>query len=231
MSNKAQSTTEEKDLDIGQMYTRTELFFDRNKKAVSIGITALLVVVLGVVGYKRFVAEPRAKEARDLMWKAEYYFEVDSIDLAINGNGNDYGFAHIAEQYGSTPAGSLAKFYLGVCHHQKGEYETALAYYQDASPDDDIFSVMTVGNQGDVLVELGRKDEAVQRFMKAADMRKSDYTTPMFLMKAGVLYRQAGDWKNASKVYGRVVKEFPAFPENAQAKKYAALSEAMATRG
>lgn len=231
MSDKTHSTTEEKDLDIGQMYTRTELFFDRNKKAVSMGIAAVVLVVLGVIGYKRFVAEPRAKEARDMMWKAEYYFEVDSLDKAIDGDGNYYGFAHIADKYGSTPAGSLAKFYLGVCYQQKGEYETALSYYQDASPDDDIFSVMTVGNQGDVLVELGRKDEAVQRFMKAADMRKSDYTTPMFLMKAGVLYRQAGDWKNAAKVYGRVVKEFPTSPDNMQAKKYAAESEAMAARG
>lgn len=231
MANKAHDTTEDKDLDIGQVYTSTELFYEKNKKAISIGITALLVVVAGFFGYKRFISEPRAQEARDLMWKAQYYFEVDSLDKAIDGDGNHYGFAYIADKYGSTSAGDLAKFYLGVCYHQKGDFETALAYYKASSPDDDVLSVMAVGNQGDVLVELGRTAEALERFVKAADMRKSDHTTPMFLMKAGVLYRQQGDWKNAAKVYGRVVKDYPTSPDNATAKKYAAEATALSTRG
>lgn len=230
MASKPHETTQEKDLDIGQVYTSTELFFEKNKKGITIAVVAILVVIAGIFGYKRYIAG-QDKEAAGLMWKAQYYFENDSLDKAINGDGNFMGFDHVAQKYGNTPSGELAKFYLGVCYHQKGEYETALSYYKDADPDDQVLSVMTVGNQGDVLVELGRDDEAIERFNKAADMVKSDYTTPMFLMKAGVLYQKKQDWKNAAKVFGRVVKDYPQSPDNNLAKKYAARAEEMAANG
>ncbi|MFT3885515.1 MAG: tetratricopeptide repeat protein [Flavobacteriales bacterium] len=230
MSTEHSTKPETKDLDIGEMYTRSELFFEKNKKGVIIGAVAVLAIAGGLLGYKHFIAEPRAKEAQDKMWKAQYYFEIDSLDLAINGDGNYEGFAYVAKEYGSTPSGKLAQLYLGVCYQQKGEYEQALACYQDADVEDDVLRVMAVGNQGDVLVELGRVDEAVQKFEKAANMVKSDYTTPMFLMKAGAVYQQKGDWKNAAKCFSRVSADFPGHPDATTAKKYAAEATALAAR-
>lgn len=227
MATKTPPTAENKDLDIGEMYTRTELFFEKNKKVVTGAVIAVLVLVGGLLGYRKFVAEPKAKEATDLIWKAQYWFEIDSLDLAITGDGNYFGLQHIADNYGSTPAGELAHMYLGVCYQQKGEWETALSYYKEADLDDDVLSVMAAGNQGDVLVELGRTDEAIGQFEKAADMVKSEYTTPMFLMKAGILYRQQNDHKNAAKCFGRIATDFPTYPEVQQAKKYAAYARAM----
>lgn len=227
MSIKTPTPPTGKDLDIGEVYTSTELFFDKNKKALSIGAAVVVGLVLVFFGYKKFVAEPKAQEASDLIWKAQYWFEIDSLDLAIQGDGNYFGFQHIADNYASTPSGELANFYLGVCYHQKGEYETALAHYKEADLEDDVLRVMAVGNQGDVLVELGRADEAVALFEKAADMVRSDYTTPMFLMKAGVLYSQKGDHKNAAKCFGRISTDYPTSPDAQQAKKYAAHAKAL----
>lgn len=231
MATKTTSPAEHKDLDIGDMYTRSELFFEKNKKAFTIGTIAVLAVVGGALGYKKLVAEPKAKEANELIWKAQYYFEIDSLDKAINGDGNYFGFQHIADSYGSTPAGELANYYLGVCYQQKGEWETALNYYKEADLDDDVLRVMAVGNQGDVLVELGRPDEAVSRFEKAANMVTSDFTTPMYLMKAGIVYQQKGDWKGAEKCFARVATDFPSSPDAQQAKKYAAHAKAMGGQG
>lgn len=188
----------------------------------------MLVIVGGLLGYKKFVSEPRAKEAQDMIWKAQYYFEIDSLDLALNGDGNFLGFAQVADEYGSTTTGNLAKFYVAVINHQKGEYEAALQYYKDADLGDDVLRVMATGNQGDVLVELGKPVEAATQFMKAADMVKSDYTTPMFLMKAGIVYQQQNDWKNAAKCFGRIASDYPGSPDANTAKKYAARAKAMA---
>ncbi len=231
MSTKAPQHPEQKDLDIGDMYTSTELFFEKNKKAVTIGVSAVLLLVLGVLGYKRFIAEPKAEEARNMIWKAQYYFEIDSLDLAMNGDGNFVGLSDIAQNYGSTPSGELAHFYLGTILMQKGDFQGALDHYKEADLEDDVLSVMAVGNQGDALVELGKLDEAISQFEKAADMVKSDFTTPMFLMKAGVLHQQKGDWKGAARVFGRVAKDFSTTPDAANAKKLAARAEAMAAQG
>lgn len=225
MSTKA---TEGKDLDISELYTKSELFFERNKTPVTIAVVAVLVIVGGLFGYRKFISEPRAKEAQEMIWKAQYYFEIDSLDLALNGDGNFLGFASVADQYGSTSTGNLAKFYMAVIYHQKGEYETALQYYKEADLGDDVLRVMATGNQGDVLVELGKPAEAATQFMKAADLVKSDYTTPMFLMKAGIVYQQQNDWKNAAKCFGRIVSDFPGSPDANTAKKYAARAKAMA---
>ena len=231
MSTKAPQNSEQKDLDIGDMYTSTELFFEKNKKAVTIGIGAVLLLVALVLGYKKLYAEPRAKDAQEAIWKAQYYFEIDSLDLAMNGDGNYVGLLDIAQNYGSTPSGELAHFYLGTIMLEKGEYQAALDHYKEADLEDDVLSVMAVGNQGDALVELGKVDEAISQFEKAADMVKSDFTTPIFLMKACVLHQQKGDWKGAARVFGRVAKDFSTTPDAANAKKLAARAEAMAAQG
>ncbi len=230
MATKTTPPAENKDLDIGEMYTKTELFFDKNKNVVTGAVVAVLVVVGGILGYKKFVAEPNAQKAQDMVWKAQYWFEIDSLDLAVSGDGSFYGFQQVADEFGSTPAGEVSKFYLGVISQEKGEWETALNYYKDADLDDEVLSVMAVGNQGDVLVELGRADEAVSQFEKAANMVRSEYTTPMFLMKAGILYRQKNDHRNAAKCFGRITTDFPTAPDAQNAKKYAAYAEAMSSQ-
>lgn len=218
------------DLDLGEVYSRTELFIERNKKALTIGAVGIVAVVAGVLGYKNLYAEPRAKEASEQMWKAEYYFEIDSLDKALNGDDQWPGFVTIADEYSGTPSGELAHMYLASIYMQKGEFEQALSHYKEASPGDDVLRVMAVGNQGDALVELGRTEDAVKQFEKAASMVTNDFTTPLFLMKAGVLHQQAGNWDKAQRAFERIVKDFPSSNEASQARKYAGRAEAEAAK-
>ncbi|MCB0765544.1 MAG: tetratricopeptide repeat protein [Flavobacteriales bacterium] len=229
MSNKITShdKPESKDVDLGEVYTRTEMFIEKNKKAITYGVAGVLIVVGGLLGYKKFVMEPKAKEASELVWKAEYYFEIDSLDKAMNGDTEWPGFLSIADEYGSTPTGNLANYYLGAIEMKKGEYEMAIEHFRKADLKDDVLRVMAVGNVGDALVELGRTDEAVKEFEKAANMTKNDFTTPMYLMKAGILHQQAGNWSGAAKAFNRIANEFPVSSEASQARKYAGHAEAM----
>ena len=231
MSKKTIEAAQSQDIDLGQVYTRTELILEKNKKPITYGAIGLLVVVAAILGYKKLYAEPRATEAAELIWKAQYYFEIDSLNKALNGDDLYPGFISIASDYGDTPSGKLAHYYLGSIYMQQEQYQMALDSYKEADVDDDVLRVMAVGNQGDVLTELGRTDEAIGQFEKAANMVKSDYTTPMFLMKAGVLYRQKNDHKNAAKCFGRIATDFPTSPDVQQAKKYAAYAESMSGQG
>lgn len=227
MSKKHAEPAEGKDLDLGEVYTRTELFLDKHKKSITLGAIGLLVVVGGILGVKKLYLEPRANEAAELIWKAQYYFEIDSLDLALNGDSLWPGFTSIAQDFGSTPSGELAHYYMGAIYMQKGEFEQALEHYKEADLDDDVLRVMAVGNQGDALVELGRAAEAVKLFERAAGMAKNDFTTPMYLMKAGILHQQAGDWASARKAFKRIADDFPTSSEASQARKYAGHAEAM----
>ena len=219
--------TASKDVDLGEVYSRTELFIENNKQTILFSVVGILVVVGGLLGYKKFIAEPKAKEAAEMAWKAEYYFEIDSLDRALNGDDQWPGFVTIADEYSSTPTGNLANYYLGTIYMQKGEYQLALDHYKKADLDDDILGTMAVGNQGDALVELGRAEEAIKQFEKAASMHTNELTTPMYLMKAGILHHQAANWSAAAKVFSRISQEFPTSPDVNEARKYAGHAEAM----
>lgn len=218
---------EGQDVNLGEVYTRTELFLDKNRQAIVIGVVGLLVVVGGVLGYRKFVVEPNNREASELMWKAEYYFEVDSLDKALNGDDQWPGFYTIAGDYGGTASGKLAHFYIASILMQQADYQGAIDHYSEAKVDDDVLRTMAIGNTGDALVELGRTDEAVKQFEKAAGMITNDFTTPLFLMKAGILHQQSSNWSAAAKAFKRIAKEFPTSAEANQARKYAGHAEAM----
>lgn len=226
MSKKTENAAGGQDLDLGEVYSRTELFLDKHRSTLTYAAIGLLVVVGGLLGYRKFIAEPKAKEAADLMWKAEYYFEVDSLDRAELGDDQWPGFAEIASNYGGTPAGKLAHFYLGSIHMQRADHEAAIDHYSKAKVNDDVLRAMAEGAIGDALVELDRRDEAVKYFDRAANLSTNDFTTPMFLMKAGILHQQAGNYKAARKVFNRIVTDFPKSADVDQARKFAGFAEA-----
>lgn len=221
-------TTQQKDLDVSEVYTKTELFVDKNKKPLMIGAGVLVAIVLGVIGYQQFVVKPKTAQALEDIWKAQYYFEIDSLDLALNGDGQWMGFEAVADEYGSTPTGKLAHAYLGAIYMKKEEWQTAIDHYEQADVDDDVIRVMAVGNMGDCYVELNDMEKAAAQFEKAAGMTISDFTTPLYLMKAGIVHKQTGNWKAAAKAFRRVVTDFPNSPDVNQARKYAAEAEALA---
>ncbi len=44
------------------------------------------------------------------MFKAEEYYRMDSLNLALNGDGQNLGFLKVIDRYGGTDAGNLADF-------------------------------------------------------------------------------------------------------------------------
>ncbi|MDF1673251.1 MAG: hypothetical protein P1U41_07075, partial [Vicingaceae bacterium] len=113
-------------VDVQEVYSKTENFIDNNKKRLSIIVVAVLAIVGGYLGYKKMVIAPMEIEAQSAMFMAEKYFEQDSLQLAINGDGQNYGFIDIAEEYSGTKSANLAHYYLGICYRNTGEYEYAI---------------------------------------------------------------------------------------------------------
>src|SRR5512137_655283 len=94
--------TEERIVKVEEAFSKTEQFIERNQKIILIIVGALVIVVLGFFGFKRFYLAPKEKEAQGQMFMAEKYFEMDSISKALNGDGNYLGFLDIIDQYGIT---------------------------------------------------------------------------------------------------------------------------------
>ena len=129
--------------------TASEQFIEKNQKLIVRSVIAVLVILGAFYGWKKYIYEPNVTEAENQIYVAQQYFEADSFNLALNGDGNALGFIEIADQYSSTPSGNLANLYCGVCYLQMGEYQNAINYLEKFSSNDALLGNMAKANIGD----------------------------------------------------------------------------------
>lgn len=214
---------EETIVDVQEVYTKTEVFIDKNRKALTGILIAVAVIVAGYFAYTRLYKLPKEKSAAEVMWKAEEYFAMDSLDLAMYGDDLDPGFEEIAEEYSGTNTALRAHFYMGTIFRDRGEFEVAMDHFDQASKlDDEAISTLAIGNLGDMNAELGNMEKAVNYFEKAAKNSDNEFSRPMYLMKAARVHMELGDDEKAKKHFATITEDYPDAQEFKSAKKYLA---------
>jgi tetratricopeptide (TPR) repeat protein len=214
--------TEERIVAVEEAFSKTEQFIEKNQKLILIMVGAIILIVLGYFGFKRLYLAPREKEAQSQMFMAEKYFEMDSLTKALKGDGNYLGFLDIIDQYKFTKSANLSHYYAGICYLKKGEFQNTIDQLSDFNSGDELVAPMAIGAMGDAYMELNNTDKAIDYYLKAADKRKNDLTSPMFLMKAGMAYELEGKNDLALKTYMRIKTEFGRTNEGRDIDKYIA---------
>ena len=214
--------TEERIVAVEEAFSKTEQFIEKNQKIILIVIGAIILVVLGYFGFKKIYLAPREKEAQSQMFMAEKYFETDSLTKALKGDGNYLGFLDIIDQYKFTKSANLSHYYAGICYLKKGEFQNAIDQLNKFSSGDELVGPMAIGAIGDAYMELNNTDKAIDYYLKAANKKKNDLTSPMFLMKAGVAYELEGKNDLALKTYKRIKADFTRINEGRDIDKYIA---------
>ncbi|MBQ3259877.1 MAG: tetratricopeptide repeat protein [Alistipes sp.] len=210
---------------IGEAVSKTESFLENHSKAIVWGLVALFVVVGAVYGYRKLVVEPRFEKASELMAEAQYRFEQATPDyeLALNGDENGAGFLDVIDQYGSTPAGNLAKHYAGVCYLKSGDLDTAAEYLAKFSPvkglPGEVVNAQNLGLQGDIAVDKGDYEAAVKFFAKAVKASDNIYTTPLYLRKQGLALQALGRNAEAVELFEQILADYPASMDAREAEK------------
>lgn len=207
---KEAAAREEKDWErLDNAVFKSENFLARNSKQLLIALAVVVVIAFGYLAYKQFYAKPRNQEAQVALFKGEVYFMQRQDSLALNGDGNGYiGFEAIIDQYGSTPAGNLAKARAGICYASMGNYEKALPYLKDYSGDDAIFSQLVNGTIGDCLDNLGKADEAVSYYEKAAKGVDDAAYSPVLYKKAALIYLKQGKYDKVIDIFTLVKNNY-----------------------
>lgn len=205
--------------------TKTEQFLESNQKLISIVIGSIVIVVVGYLALNKFYLEPRNKDAKDQMFMAQNYFEKDSFNLALNGDGNNLGFLDIIDSYGSTDAGNLSNYYAGISYLHMGQYENAIEYLKKFDTDDALLGPISVGAQGDAQLELGKSDKALDLYSKAYKMNENQLTTPIYMLKAAELLENSNKTADALKIYETIKQKFPESNEGRSIDKYIARAK------
>ena len=224
----AKKTAENEELivDVQEVYSKTETFIDNNKNIITSVIGGLVVLIAGYFAYNSFYLAPLEDEAREEMFMAEKYFKLDSFNLAIDGRADFAGFIEIADKYGSTKAGDLANYYLGMSFLNLGEFESAIDALNQFDGDDEMLATLAIGAKGDALLELENTEKAIDQYEKAASRNANDFTTPLFLMKAARAQEMVGDYKGAAENYKKIKEDYKTSPEGSDIEKFIARAEA-----
>lgn len=224
-----ESTTAEVFNTLDSTASRTEQFVSKYQNVI-VGVIGIVVVgVLGYMAYNKFIIQPKQQEASNELSQSQIYFDMaleantaqerDSLYmLAINGANGKFGFKDIAEEYSSTKAGDLANYYAGISYLNAGKYQEAITYLEAFSTDDEMIGTFAVGAIGDAFLQLEQPEEALEYFIKAANRRDNDFTTPKYLFKAALTAIELQKADQAVEYLEKIESEYP---DSDQAKKLA----------
>lgn len=205
--------------------SRVEQYIEDNRNIV-MGVMGGIVAIAALIwAYNNLYVKPLEAEAQEMIYPAQRYLEQDSLRLAVNGDGQNMGFVEVAEEYGSTKAGKMARYYAGVCYLNMGEYTDAIQYLDKFSSNDGTFNVVAKGAIGDAFMELNQPEEALEYYEKAVDLDGNDFLTPVYLKKAAQTAEILENWKAAIKHYKRLQTEYPFSEETTDVEKFIAYCE------
>jgi tetratricopeptide (TPR) repeat protein len=226
VSKKEQELKTEKRLEnIEETLTRSETFIVENQKTISIVVGVILLIVLGVFGYTKYIIEPKTQDAQDQIFYAQQFFQADSLDKALYGDGNHLGFIDIAEEYSGTKPGNLANYYAGISFLKKGDFDKAIDYLSKFDSDDKMVIAMAKGAIGDAYLEKGDKDKAVDFYLKAATIRDNNFTSPLFYFKAAKTYELMDNYGKALENYEIIRQKYPRSKQALEIDRYIARAE------
>ena len=222
MSKKQKEVNTEKNLEnINEALTSTEQFIEKNQNAIMIGLGVIIVVVLAVLAYHNLYLKPKNEKAQAAIYKGERYFQNQQDSLALFGNGNDYiGFEEVMNQFGGTKTADLAKAYAGISYSRLGDNEKALDYLTKFKGGDKLITPAVTGAIGDVHMNLGNSDKAVNHFLKAAKAADDNMLSPIYYKKAGLAYIHAQNFDKAIETFEKIKNTYINSPEGQEADKY-----------
>ena len=232
-----QSTTAEVFNTLDEGAGKTEAWVAKNQKFIFIIIGAAALIILGYLGYKEFIQEPKEAEAANELFQAQEYFEAaltapatesDSLfTLALNGGEGKYGFLDVIEEYSGTDAANIARYSAGMSFLNINKYDEAIEHLDNFESDDLILSALAKGAIGDAFLQLEQPNEALNYYSEAASINANSFTTPRFLMKAAITALDLGEAGKAEDFLTRIKEEFPESPQADQVDVYLGQAKAM----
>jgi len=185
-----------------------ENWYQTNSKMVNYALIGILAIVVGVFGYKYYIGG-QSKKANDAIFRAQTYYNIDSINWALNGDGNNLGFKKIADKFSGTPAGNLANYYAGICCLKTGDFANAEKYLKKFDGKGTLVTNVAKGALGDALMEQGKTDDAIKQYLDAASDDENLLISPLYLERAGIAYELKNKTAEAIATYKKIKEKFP----------------------
>jgi tetratricopeptide (TPR) repeat protein len=209
-----QNLKEESIVDVQKVIASSENFFDKNRKALTIGLGAVAALFAGFFAYQYLYAKPKQADANNIAYVSDYWAEKDSLEYAVMGKDGADGYLALTETFSGTPAAKRAHYYCGVYFRdKKADYAQALEHFKKADFDDNAVGILAMGNVGDMYIMQGNTEDGaawLDKAAKAANKSASrDFTGPVYSVKAAKAYLELQQNSKAKSLLQYVVDNYP----------------------
>ena len=218
---------EETIISVDQYIRRITEFYEERKKVINITASVCVVVVALALTYFLYYIPKQQREAEKAIFKAERYFGMDSVQLALKGDGIHSGLLSVIDEFGNTKAGNRAKYMAGICYSKLGQYDDAIRYLKKFKSKDKLVSVQALGSIGDAYMENKDMENAVKYYKKAVSKNPNELITPIYLQRLARVYEMQGNWTEAlacletlQQEYAHLQQGYQPLPESMDVEKH-----------
>lgn len=206
MADSINTSSHEVDLEAVDHLTN---FYEKNKKGISTAVTVVIVAVVGYFGYTKWYKGPNEEKASAALAMPALYYQADSLNLALNGDGKNMGFVKIEKKYEGTSAGNIALYYEGMCYMRMGDFDKAIAALKKFDGKGTLLGYQAWGNIGVAYMEKGDKKNAIEFLKKATGNADDQLITPLYLYQLGLAYEADNNINDAKAAFMRIRDEYP----------------------
>jgi predicted negative regulator of RcsB-dependent stress response len=196
--------------------------FEKNQKGIIGVVVAVVVLVGGYFGYKNFVEAPKEEKAASALFSAERWFELDSLNYTLNGDGQHPGALTVIKKYDGTKAANLARYYAGMSYLRTGDAKNAIAQLEKFDGKGTPFQYLAYGGLGDAYMETNNAAKGIEMYKKAAANEKDNFITPLYLFRAALANERSGKTDEAKKMYLELKNKYPYSMQARDIDKYLA---------
>lgn len=219
MAKKKNNVTEEQFAAVENTLSKTEQWVENNYKSLLVWVGAIVAVIL-LISLINSSQNSSNIEAQDEMFVSVNYFEKDSFNLALSGDGQYSGFLDIIDDYGNTKTGNLANYYAGACYLNLGDNDNAIKFLSKFDANDEIVSSVALGSLGDAYMNIGETDKAISSWKKAANNSENSFTSPLYLLRAAMALEDKGNYSQAIELYQKIKANYSKSDQGSDIDKY-----------
>tara|TARA_B100001113_G_scaffold306816_1_gene268164 strand:+ start:161 stop:922 length:762 start_codon:yes stop_codon:yes gene_type:complete len=217
LENKSTTANVFNTLDKGS--SKTQQWVEKNKNVILGLVGFISIMLIGVFTYSKLITEPKESNAFNEMYFAQKKFDEailidnDSLyNIALSGDELNMGMLDVIEEFSGTNAANLAHYYAGMMYLNMNDYENSIKYLSKFSSNDILLSSLASGSIGDAFAELNQFEDAYDYYVKASK-GDNNYTTPLFLYKAGTVAMKLNKFKKAEEYFTSIKLDYPKSPE------------------
>jgi TolA-binding protein len=203
-------------------YVKAVDFYETNKKYITYGLTAIIVIVIAGVVYSNNRRASNEKAASEL-GKVISLFDAGLYQQAIDGQPEQgiLGLKSVVENYSGESA-QLARFYLANSYYMLGKYDEALEEFLSVSASDEVVESSVLAGAASCYEAKQDYEAAAKYYERAFGASPESPAAPENLAHAAYNFGLCGQKEKAVSLFKRLKKEFPNSTAAREADRYIA---------